>query len=117
MAPNYHPLALPLSMAMNGLTQQQDMELMARNHLAVCATSLAMRDITSIGKFISKNGSNDEPKARARLTRVHRPRKSSATALPLLLDDHDGTTTEQRGHTSRRAEPTTSFEGHGEHPP
>ena len=90
---------------------------MARNHQDVCATSPSMRGTTSIGKFISKNGSNDELKARARLTRVHRPRESSATALPLLLDDYDGTTTEQRGHTNRRAEPTTSSEGHGEHPP
>ena len=107
--------ASPLSVEMNGLTQQQDMGPKARNHQDVCATSPAMRGTTSIGKFILKNGSNVALKARARLTSIHRPRESSATALLPLLGDYDDTTLEQRGHNS--TEPITSSEGHGEHPP
>ena len=105
----------PLSMEMTGPTQQQDTGPKARNHQDVCATSPAMCGTTSIGKFILKNGSNDALKARARLTSIHRPRESSATALLPLLDDYDDTTLEQRGHIS--TEPMTSSEGHGEHPP
>ena len=105
----------PLSMEMNGRTQQQDTGPKARNHQDVCATSSAMRGTTSTNKFILKSGSSDALKARARPTSIHRPRESSATAPLPLLGDYDDTTLEQRGHNS--TEPITSSEGHGEHPP
>ena len=107
--------ALPPFVAISGLTRLLGTELTERNHLDTCATSPGTYAITSIGKSISKNGSNDELKARARPTSIHRPRESSATAPLPLLGDYDDTTMEQRGHNG--IEPITSFEGHGEHPP
>ena len=94
MGHNSHLPALPLFMAMSGLTRQQGMELQARNHLDACATSLATRDTISISKFILKNGNNDELRAHARSTNGRHPCESNAIVLLLLLD---GATTKQQG--------------------
>ena len=94
MGQKFHLPALPPFMATSGLTQQQGMELRERNHLGACATSLATRDTISIGKFILKNGNNDELRAHARSTNRRHPCESSAIVPLLLLD---GATTKQQG--------------------